>query len=674
MNGTDVFDRPMPEIARLTEAASFNPHAKVTTVLIPPSKVTEEIAQRCHCTCPNAANPWHTCVKYCVDTYGCDKGCKRKPRTQDATEKPVHIIQALYGPLNGQHQSTPRAELEAIACALENALPPVCIVTDHINHRDTFRKGRRHCCRISNPMIDIWIRVWKQVDRLGIQNVKIRWFPSHQHKVDGEKWQRRVDRRANAAADKVADWGREVHDLPAQVRTEYSQTEEAAVEYLKWAAYLAAAQHNGNIVPDHDKPQLQRNKRNKRLRCNPTNDQRILNRIPFAQRSSGIAAEHGPSNKPSAENHPINNHTQAQTAAARIARICNRKGFKVKTTNLDIALNADKQIAKRTLQIQTADSTLFTDHVPPSAANGHTMWVGGNSCNPWIWCVKCGAYSNRVVKKLAEPCRGEGSTTAVKALMQGVEPNPTSSKHVDKQHAPSDIHTLTYFFQHPANTAGDRTKVLQAAVHTHNPKDKRLGTKWQSIMQRANIRITPRLRFCNPMQTKKQHDENQTSQATTPSYRPPLANPPRRMVWADVGGRPQEKTVAAAQNRETAIQAARQICIAAYASAYRKHRKAAILAQRGTHNLAIATHNTDGILGIVTAARPRRRRFVIPSAQRHTTIDEMQELFAYKPQKSWDQLCTANAHELLQPNSSAEPIAEPPSDEEDVFGHGGSLD
>ena len=225
INDTDVFERPAPEIARLTDASKSNPHIKVTTVLIPPTKVTEEVGQRCHCTCPNANNPLHKCIKYCADTYGCNKDCKRKPRHRCAPEHFEKNMQAFFGPLNGQHQFTPRAELEAIACALEHALPPVCIVTDHINHRDSFRKGRRHCCRINNPMVDIWIRVWKQVDRLGVQNAKVRWFPSHQFTVEGESWQRRVDRRANAAADKMADKGREVHDIPKHTQTEYNHIE-----------------------------------------------------------------------------------------------------------------------------------------------------------------------------------------------------------------------------------------------------------------------------------------------------------------------------------------------------------------------------------------------------------------------------------------------------------------
>ena len=64
--------------------------------------------------------------------------------------------------------------------------------------------------------------------------------------------------------------------------------------------------------------------------------------MPFAQRFGGIAAEQGPLNKPNIEHHAINKHTQAQIAAARIARICHRKGFSTPSTDIKLAFEADK--------------------------------------------------------------------------------------------------------------------------------------------------------------------------------------------------------------------------------------------------------------------------------------------------------------------------------------------
>ena len=50
------------------------------------------------------------------------------------SEPPPRIIQAIWDPLNGEIQTTPRAELEAIPQLLEHAYPPICVVTDHTNH------------------------------------------------------------------------------------------------------------------------------------------------------------------------------------------------------------------------------------------------------------------------------------------------------------------------------------------------------------------------------------------------------------------------------------------------------------------------------------------------------------------------------------------------------------
>ena len=43
-------------------------------------------------------------------------------------------MQVLYGPPIGEIQTTPGAELKAIAQVLGRAVPPICVVTDHANH------------------------------------------------------------------------------------------------------------------------------------------------------------------------------------------------------------------------------------------------------------------------------------------------------------------------------------------------------------------------------------------------------------------------------------------------------------------------------------------------------------------------------------------------------------
>ena len=136
---------------------------------------------------------------------------QRQPGVQRCMQKAKYIkkikekarvaIQILYGPLSGYPQTIPRAELEAIASTLENALPPILIVTDHLNHVEAFYKGKPHCLKVTSPLIDIWIRVWQQVRRLGRTNVTLKWIPSHQSANSNETWEQKVDRRGNEIAD-----------------------------------------------------------------------------------------------------------------------------------------------------------------------------------------------------------------------------------------------------------------------------------------------------------------------------------------------------------------------------------------------------------------------------------------------------------------------------------------
>ena len=50
------------------------------------------------------------------------------------------------------------------------------------------------------------------------------------------------------------------------------------------------------------------------------------------------------------------------------------------------------------------------------------MWVAGNADQPWIWCNKCGAYTNKSVRNLAKPCKGKGTLTYADRLTRGLEP------------------------------------------------------------------------------------------------------------------------------------------------------------------------------------------------------------------------------------------------------------
>ena len=77
------------------------------------------------CGCTNANNTFHKCSDLC-DGNGCDGSCMRpKPDQKCIMGTPK---QAVFGPLHGNDQTTPRAELMAILLAVVFGKSPQRIV------------------------------------------------------------------------------------------------------------------------------------------------------------------------------------------------------------------------------------------------------------------------------------------------------------------------------------------------------------------------------------------------------------------------------------------------------------------------------------------------------------------------------------------------------------------
>ena len=138
IQGEDVLSKCTRDVIYRHRGEAKKKDYKVTTVFISPQHCRREWAERRKCKCPNTANPWHTCTQWCKDNHECNGACKKRKYTKKIKEKAPVVIQILYGPLSGYPQTTPRAELEAIASTLENALPPILVVTDHLNHVEAF--------------------------------------------------------------------------------------------------------------------------------------------------------------------------------------------------------------------------------------------------------------------------------------------------------------------------------------------------------------------------------------------------------------------------------------------------------------------------------------------------------------------------------------------------------
>ena len=99
--------------------------------------------------------------------------------------------QAVYGPLHGNDQTTPRAKLMAILIAVVFGKSPQRIVSDHLNHVVALREWMIDGCTSflnhKTPNLDIWRKLYTAIiDRGGLRegnsdgdDFTIIWQPSH---------------------------------------------------------------------------------------------------------------------------------------------------------------------------------------------------------------------------------------------------------------------------------------------------------------------------------------------------------------------------------------------------------------------------------------------------------------------------------------------------------------
>ena len=124
-----------------------------------------------------------------------------------------------YGPLEGTIHIVGRAELYAIVHALENCLAPIVITTDHLNHVKKIAKGEKQCrSLLLSPHIDLWDRVWDQINRLGGygEAVSIVYIPAHGKIKPGICQSVIEDIVGNDQADKYSNMGRDSHAVDGQ--------------------------------------------------------------------------------------------------------------------------------------------------------------------------------------------------------------------------------------------------------------------------------------------------------------------------------------------------------------------------------------------------------------------------------------------------------------------------
>ena len=122
----------------------------------------------------------------------------------------------IFGALDGPKQTVPRAELQAIWEALKWAVTPMRIISDHKNHVDAIAKGKAFCVSPTNEHVDLWKKVWSEIERHGGigDELTVVWQAAHMEidAVEDPDEKQRIF--ANNQADEAAKKGRLLHDLP----------------------------------------------------------------------------------------------------------------------------------------------------------------------------------------------------------------------------------------------------------------------------------------------------------------------------------------------------------------------------------------------------------------------------------------------------------------------------
>ena len=161
---------------------------------------------------------------------------------------------ALYGPLPGPDQSTPRAELFAVCEALRLAVLPCKIHTDHKLIVEGLAKGKAWCSGASRANADLWRLLWFRLDDLGGlgPDLEIVWVRGLD---DGEH----LEARGNRLADAMAKCGGAMHELPENVISEAQRLRDKLSAILRWLGNAALASSQ-DTRPDRQ-PKIDRPKR-----------------------------------------------------------------------------------------------------------------------------------------------------------------------------------------------------------------------------------------------------------------------------------------------------------------------------------------------------------------------------------------------------------------------------
>ena len=382
------------------------------------------------CGCSNKRNSVHVCSDHCKEHKNCTGICRaKKPDQKLVMAAP---IQAVYGHLPGNIQTTPRAELMAIYVAVAFGRSPQRIISDHLNHvvalRNWMLLGDTSFLNPSTPNLDIWRRLHAAITARGGltegsdigSNFTIIWQPSHTRASAFETTDMKHVRRGNAAADYFANLGRGVHPSVSDLVIRSQARYKAAKDWITWIEKAAAVQYDPEFgMCDHDK-------RDKSLiklkgsdhRVRVPHEARILRRMPWASNSLGTVEYTNDIwtqerfTHCSGSNIPSEPAVPAVPSDSVVARVAEMRNATRVSGSVRVRAYLDKfdvvnprnsgRSSKRLLPISKYNE--YDEPLPTVNASGHLMMTAGLGSEQYFWCNICCAYTGDRVRKLAKEC------------------------------------------------------------------------------------------------------------------------------------------------------------------------------------------------------------------------------------------------------------------------------
>ena len=191
---------------------------------------------------PEAPGPWEGTIYTDGSCLHPERDEWRRAGIGIAVYREGELRAWAHGPAWGFLQDIMVAELQAVIVALRNCLPPIVIVTDNKGVLDGWRAGEAWSVAANRCYSKVWADLWEKARDIGLENIIIRWVPSHTGKGDVQAGRiSEADRVGNGKADEQARRGALMHPETTAVIEQWEETAAKVKLVGRWLGMSLAA-------------------------------------------------------------------------------------------------------------------------------------------------------------------------------------------------------------------------------------------------------------------------------------------------------------------------------------------------------------------------------------------------------------------------------------------------